>query len=64
MKLAYKIEAIIMTDLQYAITKAIPSTSCAQEMINITSRRIWLEREILILAQAGKLIEQDATTKS
>ena len=49
-----------MTELQYAISTAIPSVSCAQDMINIIARRVWLEKEIIMLAARGKITE-DAT---
>ena len=56
----YKINVTIMTELQFAICKAIPPVSCPVDMMNIVARRAWLEKEILMLAARGKIIE-DAT---
>ena len=61
MKMVYKVSVQIMTELQYAITKAIPSVTCPNDMINIISRRVWLEKEIVMLAARGKIIEDETS---
>lgn len=61
MKMVYNVSVQIMTELQYAITTAIPSVSCATDMTNIVARRVWLEKEIIMLAARGKIIEDAAS---
>ena len=55
--MVYKLSIQIMTELQYAITQAIPSVTCPVDMVNIIARRVWLEREIKMLAARGKIID-------
>lgn len=53
-----------MTELQYVITKALPRVDCPVDMANVAIKRIWLEREIILLAKQGKIIENDNTAKT
>ena len=63
MQVVYKVNVTIMTELQFAICTAIPPVSCAVDMINITARRVWLEKEIKMLAERNKIIDKDDATK-